>query len=444
MRQHLPPRSVSRALIPLAVGLLLLATGVARADTQYQIQPIVKYGDTVAGINIEVEKGAFLVIGMTDTGHLAFTTWVAGLRNGTALIEYADGIFTPIAVANTHGPTEKWPENLVFYAPESMNQLGDIVFAAKTPIVDGGLDLGTYRWDAKARAVVPIALQEMPAGNDLTFVTAGWWSPSLNNRGEVAFPAVVRNETTGVEGVGAFLASPNGGFVPLVVPGQMLPDGRKVSSIERPYLNDAGAVVFLAYREGDADDGRNSAYRWEKGTITPLVMARSDAPGGGKIARIHRAWANDKNRNVLIMARLNNAESGAAGLYLLSEGKLTPVVVRGQEMPGGGQFRDMLSNGFGVSPPNSLGQHAFTSTLADGSTAAYLMDADGKLSLIMKSGAPTEFGKISGIGVAGSRPGTSLIAGSWGLALNSKGHVALPVQIDGGLHAIILLTPVTP
>jgi hypothetical protein len=93
-----------------------------------------------------------------------------------------------------------------------------------------------------------------------------------------------------------------------------------------------------------------------------------------------------------------------------------------------------------VSAPNSLGEHAFMATLADGSTAAYRMDAEGKLSLILKSGATTELGQVTRIGKTSFA--TGLARGGWGIGLNSKGQVALPVQINGGPETIVLLTPV--
>lgn len=390
----LPPRRWSASRLMMALAGILLAAAETQADTQYKMQPIVKYGDTVAGVNVKVAGGAFLIHGLTDSGLLAFTTWVAEFPNGIALIQYADGKFTPVAVADTDGPAGKWPKNLVLYEPASLNQRGDLVFSAKTPAIDGGLDLGTYRWDAKAQKAIPIARREMPASSNLTFVTGGWWSPTLNNRDEIAFPAVVKDNTTGDENVGAFLASPDGTILPVAVPGQTLPDGKRVEYIEQPHLTDAGTIVFMAHRESEADDGRNSAYLWEKGTITPLLMAQSDAPGGKKITRIAGAWVNDRNRSVLIAAHHGSPVS----LYLHVDGTLKPVAVRNQEMPGGGQFRDIPLLHYGISPPSSLGQYAFVATLTDGNTAAYLMDADGALSLILKSGMDTELGKITRVG----------------------------------------------
>jgi hypothetical protein len=108
--------------------------------------------------------------------------------------------------------------------------------------------------------------------------------------------------------------------------------------------------------------------------------------------------------------------------------------VPGQTMPGGGVFQSL--QGGGVSFANQRGQHAFMALLDDGSTAAYLMDADGKLSLILKSGQTTKLGKIAAVGQGAG--------GSQGIAVNSQGQVALPVRLEGGVDSVVLLTPGSP
>lgn len=442
MRQHCSPPLVSLALTVLATGTLLLATGVARADTQYKIQPIVKFGDTVANVTVKTENGAFLVYGLTDSGTITFTTWVAALRNGVAVVQYADGKFTPIAVAGGEGPIGTWPADLILYEPASMNQLGNVAFAAASYHGGNLIDLGTFRWDARAQTVTPVARKGMPATNDLTFETGGYLAPVINNHNEIAFSAFLKDAEGKRLDTGVFLARPDGAIVPVAVPGQVLPNGLKISHADNPSLNDAGIIAVRAVGEGEPEE---DLYLWpgtgeaDGGSLALLVAAGTGAPGGGKLARFSHAWVNDRNRNVLVLARLNT-ETGPAGLYLLVDGKLMPVAVRGQEMPGGGQLKDLPLDQYDVSSPNRLGQHAFMATLADGATAAYLMDADGKLSLILKAGDPTELGKLTRIGRE-TRPG-NLARGGLCLGLNSTGQVALPVQIGGGPEMIVLLTPV--
>lgn len=122
------------------------------------------------------------------------------------------------------------------------------------------------------------------------------------------------------------------------------------------------------------------------------------------------------------------------------------TVAQGQEMPGGGRLQSLqMASGYvewdTVSFASETGQHAFLATLEDGSSAAYRLDAGGKLALILKSGTTTELGKITRVGGTPTQQG---LMGSHGIALNSRGQVAVSVQIDNGPDTLVLLTPAAP
>jgi hypothetical protein len=449
------PRAAGRALLAvtlLVAGSALLAPGAARAaDTQYKIRPIVKLGDKMGDIALKDGINELTIGGLNDNGQIVFSTQLAEAPNGAALIQYSssDGTFTPIAVAGRAGPAGTWRKDLLFYDPASMNQRGNVVFSALHLVGGEPVSEGTFLWDAQARKVSPVALEGMPATDNLTFEDGGDWSPVINNRDEIAFPADVRNASGNSLGFGIFLREPDGKLQSVVLPGQALPGNQTNRFTFRPSLNDAGAVAFPASWEGFSGEG---AYLWEKDTITSLAVSGQKVPGG-KIAFFRFAWVNDANRSVLIVARLNDDAKGPFALYQFADGALTPIAVPGQEMFGGGKLKDIPLSKVGVSPANDRGQHVFIATLEDGATAAYLMDADGKLSLIIKSGTATDLGQVTQVGgtlaadeshsqlypVAGG-----LLRGGFGVSLNHQGQVALPLSIDGGPAMIALMTPVVP
>jgi hypothetical protein len=74
--------------------------------------------------------------------------------------------------------------------------------------------------------------------------------------------------------------------------------------------------------------------------------------------------------------------------------------------------------------------------LEGGATAAYLMEPDGKLSLILKSGTTTSLGKVLSVGIGAGK--------SQGVALNGKGQVAVTLRLAGGAETVVLLTPAAP
>jgi hypothetical protein len=424
------------SMLALAAGLALLAPGAARAQTTYQIQPILKLGD-MAG-DVLIPPGLALAVGpLNDNGQLLID---AGTSNGSKpdlLFQYANGQFTPIMVPGREGPLGAWPDDVYAFGPlQSMNQRGNVVFTLSRS--KSSRPLGTFFWDAQSQQVTSVAVEDMPAVNNLTFTGGVGYVAAINNRDEIAFVAAVE-DAAGSFGHGIFVRDRNGKLLPVLLPGQELPGGAKAreDTFFEPSINDAGVVAFMARREGDK---QNSAYAWEQGTITPVAVVGSDAPGGGKVTSISSVFVNNKNRSVLMTAGIDG--SRRQGIYRVADGKVTPVAVPGQEMPGGGTFLSVpnignsgggqIVSGAGVSVANEAGEHAFLATLDDGTSAVYKMDADGKLSLILKSRTATDLGKITNVV-------SSLL-----VSLNSKGQVALTVRIDGGPQTIVLLTPAAP
>ena len=410
-------------LVTLAAGLTLTLAAVARADnlTGYKIQPIVKLGDTVANLKIRASDD-FEFGFLNDAGQ--FTLVTENQAGGEMLLEYSNGSFLPIVVGGGDAPGGKWPRSVGIASPVQMNQQGDVVFATDST--------RTYRWDHQSGQVSVVAAPGMPAVNDLVFTAGGDpTTAAINDYGEIAFQGAVK-DTAGKIQRGIFFLGQDGKLLPVLLAGQEVagvgpaqPASQEVGS--HLSLNNAGVVAFQAPRVGDKAD---SVFLWENGTVTPVVLAGADAPGGGKFVWVGGAQVNNKNQNVLVSGNLDGI-SKDWGIYMLTAGHLIAVCVHGQEMPGGGQFRGVAGGSFA----SRTGENAFIARLEGGDTAAYRIDADGKLSLIIKSGMITDLGTIASV-----VPPTSTSMG-----LNGKGQVALPVRFAGeSVDTILLLTPTAP
>lgn len=420
----------SQALLALC-GVVLAAPQAGQAQTRYQIQPIVRLGEHPAGLVIDDH---FDVDALNDSGQITF---LAGNADGDdTLVQYSGGKLTPLTVPGAAAPGGTWGINNGVLAPVSMNQLGNVVFA--TDVIGGGnSDLGTYFWDFKAQRITPVALPGMPVGSNLTLETGGEATPAINNKDEIALVARVKS-AAGDTQPALFFLPPGGTLQPVVLPDQALPGGRPAVHAYQASINDAGAIGFLARRQGDGAH-EDSAYIWEKGTITPVAVAGADAPGGGKFRTAWRALVNNANGNVVVAARLNDSK-GPDALYLYTGAKLMPVMLPGQPLPGGGKFQTLQVDVDGLGVANGAGQHPFLAIRNDGSTAAYRMDADGTVSLILASGTVTPLGKITDVGI----PTPSNEPRGVGISLNGKGQVALSVRINGGAPTLVLLTPTAP
>jgi hypothetical protein len=419
----LPRGSALAALWIASLAPLAPRAARAAAPTGYTFQPLAQIGG-MAG-DAPIPKGYIWFLGpLNDNGQFLVDAGTLASSRPELLLQYADGKFTSLVSAGTAGPVGPWPKGIEFTWPYSMNGRGNSVFQVGNP--SGTPLIGTFLHDIQTGKLTPVALKGMPAGGNLTFSDQSNSTPVINNRDEIALPnGVTGNHPEGgpasPSGIGLFFRTPDGALQPILVPGEALPDGKK-GSPAYPSITDAGVVAFLV---------GPSAYQWDKGNLTPLVTVGMAAPGGGKIQSVGTVLLNNQNSSALISARLSGASGH--GLYRLAGGTLASLAVAGQPMPGGGTFKSIPSVSsdltLAVSAATEAGQHAFVATLDDNSTGVYRLDADGTLSLVVKTGMTTSLGRITRLG-----PYT-------GPAMNSKGQVLVSAGFDGGPDTLVLLTP---
>lgn len=411
-------------LLALAAGLTLALPAAARSSSLYQLQPLLKLGDKVGALQLD-PNGHFDVGGLNDNGQIVFAADSA--IGGQLLIQYSGGTFIPIVVPGADAPGGKWSATDKIVTPVGMNQLGNVVFGADV-LVGGKPDIGTFFWDSKAQIVTAVALRGMPAVDNRVFAQGANSSAAINNENDIAFSPLINN-AAGEPKQGVFLLGRDGKLQPIALPDQDRPGGGKFASAGCPYLNDAGVIGFAGRQAGEKGP---SSWVWDKGTISPVAVLGSDAPGGGKIGGSDGALVNNKNQSLLADVQVNDP-TGPNALYRDTASGLAALIVPGTKMPDGGTFQSIPVNREGISTANDAGQHAFLATLADGSTAAYLLDADGKITLVLKS---SDLGPNSSVGQGHGR--------SIGVGLNNRGQVALTVQIAGGPDTLVVLTPAAP
>jgi hypothetical protein len=423
---------------------LLLFPGAAHADAldQYTVQVLAQSGVPTPGFN--PLGNYFYISQMNDHGQISLVTTTKESNGHQVLGVLANGQFTPIAAGGGPSPDGKtWPTNLSFAWYADMNEAGNVAFV---PVDGAGNSLGVYFWDATKQAVNRLATPGTPVTSDLAFASGGTnGGAALNNRDEVAFVAAVKG-ASGSAGQGVFLRRADGHIEPVVLPGDPLPGQggtlRKArvgtSSAVSGFLglNDAGQVIFLALGTGfkpiATGFSTDSVYRSENGTTSLLAESGTDIPGLGKSQGFFAHGPNNQNNKVLLDTWTPNGP-GINGILLWEQGQLVPVLLDGQPLPGGGQFK---GGGVDINRPNALGQYPIGVSFTENGTigsGAYLVGADGKLSLIARSGMTTPLGTL-----------TQISPGGYGIGINRQGQVALVAQIDNGPAVILLLTPKSP
>jgi hypothetical protein len=421
---------VSARVASSLLGLSLVAPVGARAAT-YQVQRIAALGERVGDVLIDDH---FDVDSLNDNGQFLFIT--ANADGDERLVQYEGGKLVSIAAPGGTAPGGKCGTNNGIEAPVSMNQLGNIVFA--TDVVSGNNDdVSTFFWDHQAKTISAIVRKGMPAPGSRILETGGDATPAINNRNEIALVAAVKNADGDTQD-GIFFRGSDGTLKPVALPDEPFPDGRPIVSAFEPTINDAGMVGFLARRQGDGVQ-MNSAYLWENGTITPVAVVGQPAPGGAKIVAVWGCLVNNNNRNAVVALRLNDRK-GPDALYLFANGHLTAVAAPGQPMPDGRKFKTLQSDRDGIGFANESGQHPLLAILDDNSTAAYRLDPDGSLTLLLKSGTKTDLGTITQVGV----PAPALEPEGVGIALNAKGQFAVTARVNKGPITLLLLSPAGP
>jgi hypothetical protein len=425
----------AQQVLGLIAALTPLGAGPAMA-AGYSALPIATFGQTVGTIQIQAGlDGAFEIGSLNDNGQICLVTENAA--GGELLLQYDNGILTPIVVGGGVAPGGQWLQNVGILSPVAMNRQGNMVFAADH-LTNGSADLGTFLWNAASKSFVPVATRGMPLTYNLTFTRGGNWLTGINNNDEVAFVATVVTNN-GQQLSGDFFLGRDHVLRPIALPDDGFADGSVILDACNPSLNDDGVVAFSVRRKQDPDHA-NSAYLWQDGVRKPLAPVGTFLPDGKQVSNVVSSWVNNANSNVLVA--VNTSPRGAASstiedpvsLYLWSDGNFSSVAVPGQTMPDGSKLVSIQD--FGLSYANDLGQHAFIGVLDDGNTAAYLMKEDGTLSLILRNGMLTNLGIVQNVGQGA---GTSS-----GIALNSNGQVALTARINGGVDTVYLLTPNLP
>lgn len=432
-------------LLSLAAGLALLAPVSARADTstpRYKSEQVIQAGVTVDGVLIPASYHLY-VGGLGDTGQILFSAGGPNQDRPERLFQYAGGKFTAI-VTPSLGPEAGWPGDVYWPAdvtiarPLSMNGSGNAVFAAGH--VFGTSPWGTFMWNAAVGHTVAVALKDMPATRELRFVSPGGYAPAINSSNEIALIGLVKN-AAGTPGWALFRLGRDGVMKPVARPHEELPDGVRISIDEFPLpsIDDSGRVAFLAHPDGS---GRQNAYLWAHDAVSPILTVGAAAPDGSKITAISGVFLNSQNSSALVMAA--TAGSSRYGLFRVQNDKTAAVALPGQPMPGGGKLQTVqyvpvsdfdIVPSVAVSAASARGEHVFLATLEDGTLAAYKIDQNGGLSLVLKGDFDAE-----PIHIAAALPPLTFVPGSRP-GINSRGQIALSVQRAGSRATIVLMTP---
>lgn len=303
---------------PAGEGIFLTSAG--------RIVKVAVEGDAVPGGGTLSGFGRHPIPTLNEMGTVAFAAAVTGGKTVEGIFSVSRGRLRMVASAGA--PAPGFPSGtLANLDLPSLNDHGDIAFAAT--VRRGRETLEAIYLHAGGR-LQKVAGQgdAAPAGG--TFAAFG--APALNNRGMVAFGAVV--EGRAVPG-GIFIAA--GGQVKMVLgAGEITPLGGIFTKFsERLAFNDAGTVAFHAQMK---DARARSAIVMRAGGQTRSVAALGDpAPGGGVFSNFGLWPALAADDTVGFTASVDGGPS-AVGVFTSGRHGTSRLAGVGDAAPGGGTF----------------------------------------------------------------------------------------------------------
>jgi hypothetical protein len=275
-------------------------------------------------------QGVLFGTSINNRGEICFT----GLIHTNVQLPPGESIGKGIFVADKTGkirkvviPGDLAPFGKTFDVAEVawINNRGDVGFGAHVQGEEFVLD-NVYLSKAPSFQIISIAHQGDPAPGGGTFRHA--WGPILNDNRQLLFVGDLTPRPDALVSQGLFLYAYNGFTVPIVRPGDALPDGKLLTVsdfVNGHHLNNRGEISFLAALDtGDAlyvKSGHRFRLVAKTGGIIPGVGTIQDFDIG--TARLAGGAVNNDPGQVLFYAEL---VGGGAALIVA-----TPMRDRGDD-----------------------------------------------------------------------------------------------------------------
>lgn len=313
-------------------------------------------GDPVPGGGRISEFAKHPIPSLNDAGKVAFGAAVAGARANEGVFLAAQGNIKVIALSGADAPGIPTGTFVEFDTP-TLNNRDEVAFVATVRRGRETLQVLYLYSDGTLRKLVAAG---DPAPRGGTFDKFG--VPSMNNKGGIAFPAVVEH---GAVLGGIFIAGTRDLHL-LVGAGDLSPSGAMlVRFSERVSINDDDEVAFGAQLGTGA--GTEAVFVAGAAGLTQIATVGDDAPGGGRFAAFG-AWPS-LGAMVTFIAAVDGG-SGPLGIYTWRSGELRRVAMVGDRLANGRALA-----GFALNPVASAGANGglsfATAGETDGDTGIY-------------------------------------------------------------------------
>src|SRR6476620_9899429 len=269
-----------------------------------------------------------IVAPVNSRGQVAFYASVARAKANEGIFLATASRITKAAAVGDAVPGGGVLSEFARHPLPALNDAGKIAFGATVAGARAteGIFLATeYRLKA-----IAVTGTDAPGVRNGTFVEFD--APVLNNRDEIAFVGTVRR---GRETLQVLYLYSDGVLRKLVAGGDPAPRGGSFDRFGLPAINNKGVVAFPAVLERGAVLG--GIFVAGARDLRLLVGAGEIGPGGAMLVRFSERAAIDDGDNVAFVAHLGSSASSEAVLIANARG-LTQLAIVGENAPGGGRF----------------------------------------------------------------------------------------------------------
>ncbi len=376
--------------VATALACALLVAAPARAE-EYRLRVVAKVGEpSPAGGSFDhfSVESLPIVAPVNGRGDVAFFAKLARAAAGEGLFLASRARIVKIAAEGDRVARAGTITGFGRHPVPTLNEAGSVAFHASLSGGGGleGIFIGAARRATRAIAVSGQVATGLPSGT-----IAGLEAPALNDRDEVAFLATVQR---GRETIDAVYVSSGGRLRKAVAQGDPTPVGGSFGGFGPPSLNNRGVVAFAAIVEGGRSLGGLFSSEPGRGT-RKLVGTGDDSPVGGYFAKFSdRVSLNDANQ-VAFHALVNNGSS-PGGIFATADDGTTLVAAIGADAPGGGHFAT-----FGLWPALAGdGRVAFVAAVNEGSApVGVFLSRPAGVERVVAAGQPSPAGLIASFGL---------------------------------------------
>jgi len=290
-------------------------------STGSRIVKVAAIGDAVPGGGILSEFAKHPIPALNDADKVAFGAAVAGARSNEGVFLVADGNLKVVALSGTDAPGVP-AGTLVEFDTPAINNADEVVFVAKVRQGRETLE-ALYLYSGGNLRKLLTGGDRTPRGG--TFARFG--VPAINNRGAIAFPAVL--EHAAVLG-GIFIAGTRDLRL-LIGAGDSSSTGAMlVRFAEQVAINDEDSVALGAHLSAGGVN-REAVLLASTSELVEVASVGDSAPGGGKFSAFG-AWPTLGPGDMVAFVAAIDGGPGPLGIYVRQGGKLARVAVVGERL----------------------------------------------------------------------------------------------------------------